>query len=485
MRRPPPVWTVVIASLWFGSLGAAPTHPEAESTERDDAAIAALVDSLLVDPELPPRRRIATLERLLTEHQAPEVDWAFRAAQGLGEIYLGFGRDKLAIGYFELAARGIRDDANLLNTLGYLYAEQDVKLDEAVELVERALDLSAGSGDLQSLGYFRDSLGWAYFKLGELDSALVHLESANVLAPNTPEIRSHLVDAYAASRRVTDATELLIEDLAATRGTDADIRARLRRLHRTTPSGKPIAAELEVAKRVRSHDAEAIAAIEAEGGVVLRLESTDGHEALGTLFHPEDPSGAAVLLVHAMAEERSGYRALARRLADSGITALAIDVRGHGASVSAALPSVEHFRSDLQASFRGAAADVAAGLRWLAGEGGATKLGVVAASTGGVWLAGATLEPDTPPIVAVALLSPGPAGRLAETLAKPAERRALVLIDPDEPGAASATEELVAALGAERAEVAEFSGAGHGTGMLARAPEVAATLVEWLRDAMD
>ena len=79
---------------------------------------------------------------------------------------------------------------NAYNALGYLYAEQGTKLDEAAALVRRALKSAPTSGA------YLDSLGLIYFKQGKLDDAIENLEQANQYLPDTPEILSHLADAY-------------------------------------------------------------------------------------------------------------------------------------------------------------------------------------------------------------------------------------------------------------------------------------------------
>jgi Flp pilus assembly protein TadD len=45
-------------------------------------------------------------------------------------------------------------------------------------------------------GYIVDSLGWAYFKLGQYDDAVKNLERAIELKPQDPTINDHLGDAY-------------------------------------------------------------------------------------------------------------------------------------------------------------------------------------------------------------------------------------------------------------------------------------------------
>ena len=76
------------------------------------------------------------------------------------------------------------------NALGYLYAEQGIKLDEAAALIRRALKSAPTSGA------YLDSLGLVYFKQGKLDAAIENLEQANHYLPDTPEILLHLTDAY-------------------------------------------------------------------------------------------------------------------------------------------------------------------------------------------------------------------------------------------------------------------------------------------------
>ncbi len=45
-------------------------------------------------------------------------------------------------------------------------------------------------------GYIVDSLGWAYFRLGNYDEAVKQLERAVELKPEDPTINDHLGDAY-------------------------------------------------------------------------------------------------------------------------------------------------------------------------------------------------------------------------------------------------------------------------------------------------
>lgn len=80
-------------------------------------------------------------------------------------------------------------NANALNSLGYLLAENNIKLDEAEKLINRALEIDSLNG------YYLDSLGWLYFKQGRYWEARDVLIKAKDLAKD-PVIYDHLGDVY-------------------------------------------------------------------------------------------------------------------------------------------------------------------------------------------------------------------------------------------------------------------------------------------------
>lgn len=77
------------------------------------------------------------------------------------------------------------DHAPALNALGYTLADEDRDLDEAAELIGRALQLDPGNPA------FMDSLGWLKYRQGKLDQAIDALEQAFSESPNA-EIAAHL-----------------------------------------------------------------------------------------------------------------------------------------------------------------------------------------------------------------------------------------------------------------------------------------------------
>jgi len=82
--------------------------------------------------------------------------------------------------------------AAALNFLGYSLAEREQQLDEALELVQRALEIDAWNGA------FLDSLGWVYYQRGEFERARDPLERAARELPHDPTILEHLGDLYQA-----------------------------------------------------------------------------------------------------------------------------------------------------------------------------------------------------------------------------------------------------------------------------------------------
>lgn len=88
----------------------------------------------------------------------------------------------------------------VLNYLGYSLIDRHEKLDEAVNMVKKAVELRPQDG------YIVDSLGWAYYQLGQYDKAVEILENAVKIRPEDPTINDHLGDAYWQVGRKLEAT---------------------------------------------------------------------------------------------------------------------------------------------------------------------------------------------------------------------------------------------------------------------------------------
>jgi len=82
------------------------------------------------------------------------------------------------------------DQPQVMNYLGYSWIDQGTNLDQGMEMIKRAVQQRPDDG------YIVDSLGWAYFKLGNYEEAVKQLERAVELKPEDPTINDHLGDAY-------------------------------------------------------------------------------------------------------------------------------------------------------------------------------------------------------------------------------------------------------------------------------------------------
>jgi len=82
------------------------------------------------------------------------------------------------------------DESLVLNYLGYTWVDQGQNLKTGMDYIRKAVKLKRDDG------YYVDSLGWAYFKLGNLPAAVEQLEHAVELKPDDPVVNDHLGDAY-------------------------------------------------------------------------------------------------------------------------------------------------------------------------------------------------------------------------------------------------------------------------------------------------
>ncbi|MFC1582703.1 tetratricopeptide repeat protein [Planctomycetota bacterium] len=103
------------------------------------------------------------------------------------------GEKKRGFGLLEdvIKRQGDQSPADVENLLGYMLALEGRDLKRAVQLVQKALAKSPDNGA------FADSLGWAYFKSGNMEQAGRFLKRAAVLLPDA-EVLAHLGDYYSA-----------------------------------------------------------------------------------------------------------------------------------------------------------------------------------------------------------------------------------------------------------------------------------------------
>lgn len=83
------------------------------------------------------------------------------------------------------------ENAEALNYIAYIYAEEETNLDEALEMALKAIAL-------KDEGHVLDTLGWVYFKLGRYEEARHAMEKAVAFLSEDPLVLEHLGDVYRA-----------------------------------------------------------------------------------------------------------------------------------------------------------------------------------------------------------------------------------------------------------------------------------------------
>lgn len=121
-------------------------------------------------------------------------------------VYFTRGISLERIGEWERSEADLRkalelrpDQPQVLNYLGYSLVELQVKLDEALDMIARAVEARPNDG------YITDSLGWVLYRLGRYEEAVGHMERATELMPVDPIVNDHLGDVYWAVGRYREA----------------------------------------------------------------------------------------------------------------------------------------------------------------------------------------------------------------------------------------------------------------------------------------
>lgn len=218
-----------------------------------------------------------------------------------------------------------------------------------------------------------------------------------------------------------------------------------------------------------------VAASAAAAGRPVILQSLDGTSLAGELFESSNRPSPGVVLVHMLSRNKGDWHGLPERIRDAGITALAIDLRGHGGSSGAA--------GDLTAMIQ----DVRAAVQWLAARQNVRPdaIAVVGASLGASLALLAAV--DLPQVRALGLLSPSLDYRGLRTdtaLLKRLGSRSIWLAASSEDPLALRTLRDMAAESSGPREQMVSSTAAHGTVLLERDGDVGRALVDWLRRSL-
>ncbi|MEP6715799.1 MAG: tetratricopeptide repeat protein [Terriglobia bacterium] len=93
------------------------------------------------------------------------------------------------------------NNATALNYLGYVFADRNVRLEEAQQMIVKALEIEPGNGP------FLDSLGWVHFRLNRLDQAADELRQALDKIGKDPTVHDHLGEVYFKQGKLKEAVQ--------------------------------------------------------------------------------------------------------------------------------------------------------------------------------------------------------------------------------------------------------------------------------------
>jgi dienelactone hydrolase len=204
----------------------------------------------------------------------------------------------------------------------------------------------------------------------------------------------------------------------------------------------------------------------------VTFTTRDGVQITGSLFLPDKRPAPAVVLLHMMTRSRHDWDGAAQKLADSGVAALSIDFRRSGQPLTDAKGGDD--LTDLVLDAEAARAYLAARPEIAPG-----RIGIAGASVGAniAAIAGG----NDAAVRSLALLSPSIEYRnlrVEPALRKFGSRPALLVASSEDPYALRSARGMVS-MGDGARELRVLSGAGHGTVMLSRDPDLAAALVDW------
>lgn len=183
-----------------------------------DAAITMLDN---VDDLTPDQQAMVLQSQGVLLNQAKRVDDAYnlleKASQSFPEsadLLYDFALSAERKGKFDIMEQSLQkvikmrpESAAAYNALGYSYADRNVKLMEAKSLIETAHRLSPEDH------YIMDSLGWVYFRLGDIGRATEELRRAFGIQQD-PEIAAHLAEVLWKQGQREEAMSLLEQGIA-------------------------------------------------------------------------------------------------------------------------------------------------------------------------------------------------------------------------------------------------------------------------------
>ena len=158
-----------------------------------------------------PQQAVIAFEEALqeAEESLPElINARFLFDYGVAADQAGL-QDKAADLFRRAIALDPAHSADACNYLGYMWAEKNVHLDEAEEMIKKALEIDPDNGA------YLDSLGWVKFRKGKFEEALsTLLRAVQTMTRDDPTVFEHLGDTYAKLNRIPQALDYWQKSIA-------------------------------------------------------------------------------------------------------------------------------------------------------------------------------------------------------------------------------------------------------------------------------
>jgi dienelactone hydrolase len=206
----------------------------------------------------------------------------------------------------------------------------------------------------------------------------------------------------------------------------------------------------------------------------VTFTARDGAQVSGVLYVPEKTPAPAVVLLNMLGRTHRDWEGAAARFVEAGIAVLAVDFR-HMA------PADPDSADAVRSPYAALVLDAEAARAYLAArpEVNAARIGMAGASLGANVAALAAANDLAVKSLALLSVSLDYRGlKLEQALKTFASRPALLVASSEDPFALRSARQSVT-MGDGARELRVLSGAGHGTVMLAREPDLATALVDW------
>jgi pimeloyl-ACP methyl ester carboxylesterase len=212
----------------------------------------------------------------------------------------------------------------------------------------------------------------------------------------------------------------------------------------------------------------------------------DGVTVVGEWMTAPTTIGAVVLL-HALPQDRGSWAAFQAVLAKYGLASLAIDLRGHGESIRMSDESVINYKDFGEGEHQSSIYDVIAAVEWIGRRGiERSRIGVGGASFGAN-LAVQMLA-EEPAMRAAILLSPGRnyhGTNIVEDIpsALPHQSIWMAASEGDDQEAYESALAAFEESSADRKQMVPLKNAGHGTAIFSGRPDLMDQAAEWLKQS--